>query len=208
MEEIFNNKEIRPEYLYKYMTFEQFVDLIENKQLYLTNITSWEDVYEGYTIREFFNYINQKKDIEDINIRKNEIDFSIKCRYAQSWTNDDVIESDAMWRIYSPQKTGVRVKVKFKDIYDSIKDILDEAVPYEEKDGRKQSISKFLSDEPNFRKIEYYKPINFDEYKKIIVNITLKVKRICLCISFIIFRLSFIKERHLYMKRNLGFLQY
>ncbi|WP_017211835.1 DUF2971 domain-containing protein [Clostridium beijerinckii] len=158
------DKEI-PEFIYKYMTFEQFVDLVENEQLYLTNIPLWEDVYEGHAIKEFFEYINKKEDLKNKPGIKADIDFAVKCKYAQSWILDDIGESDAMWRIYSPQKTGVRIKVKAKDIYDSIKDILNEDIEYEEKDGTKISKEKFLFFEPKFEKIIYGEHIDFSKYK-------------------------------------------
>jgi hypothetical protein len=39
-----------PEHLYKYMPFEQIIELVEMKRLYLTRIILWNDTYEGYSI--------------------------------------------------------------------------------------------------------------------------------------------------------------
>lgn len=47
-----------------------------------------------------------------------------KLYYAQSWTKL-IDESDAMWRIYSPQKTGVRIKVKKDNIISAILELID-----------------------------------------------------------------------------------
>lgn len=43
------------EYLYKYMSFEKFIDLIENKRLYLTHLPLWDDVYEGLLLINLLN---------------------------------------------------------------------------------------------------------------------------------------------------------
>ena len=38
-------------YIYKYLTFNQFVDLVESKRLYLTRVSEWDDVYEAVELR-------------------------------------------------------------------------------------------------------------------------------------------------------------
>lgn len=111
------------EFIYKYMTFEQFIDLIELKRLYLTQITAWEDTHEGYMIKEFYEKesgINKHLLEKFINPL---VEKSRKASYAQSWTHSD-IESDALWRIYSQQKTGVRIKVRIDDIKNQINEKL------------------------------------------------------------------------------------
>lgn len=98
--------------IYKYMSFEQFVSMVEKKQLYLTRIDRWEDVYEGSLIRILFKKIKEDcchdyRKIETYNMLEQIIFQSI---YAQSWSTRET-ESDAMWRIYSPNNAGVRIKV-------------------------------------------------------------------------------------------------
>lgn len=105
-------------YIYKYMSFEQFISMIELKRLYLTKILQWEDIYEGYS---FKNYT--KKSLHDLigtsfGVGDSQIEelsnFYMKHIYGQSWSWDQN-ESDAMWRIYSEDGMGVRIKVDSKD---------------------------------------------------------------------------------------------
>lgn len=114
-----------PEYLYKYITFEQFVDLVETEELYLTNITCWEDCYEGHEIDKFREYMLKDKKVNHGDKKLETLNqVKKKCYYAQSWTKASD-ESDAMWRIYSQQKTGVRIKIKTSDIIDCLWSLLD-----------------------------------------------------------------------------------
>lgn len=120
------------EYLYKYMSFEKFIDLIENKRLYLTHLPLQDDVYEGVAANKFIEYLDNKSEQECKNnniseeynkVDKETNDSIIKkmknSRYAQSWTNN-TLESDAMWRIYSINKSGVRIKISKEIIKKSI----------------------------------------------------------------------------------------
>lgn len=108
----------KPIFLYKYITFEQFVDMIEYERLYLTRINLWEDTHEAYPIKEFYNYINKGNRMSDEFI-DTIVELERKTSYAQSWTYSK-IESDALWRIYSQQKTGVKIKIKLEDLEEQI----------------------------------------------------------------------------------------
>lgn len=120
----------KPEYLYKYISFEQFVDLIENERLYLKKISCWEDCYEGYYIeKKLKDGLLKLKLSEKIKIPKKEIEKfyskfitnTIKnIIYAQSWIKEDEKYEDAMWRIYSPNKNGIRIKIKRTNIFNQI----------------------------------------------------------------------------------------
>lgn len=113
--------------IYKYISFEQFVDLIENEQLYLTNVTLWDDKYEEVNIYELLNKIMPKyiqdsfsKDKESMNSLIQDSKKINKTIYAQSWSIKSK-ESDAMWKIYSPNKTGVRISIEIGKIFEQIK---------------------------------------------------------------------------------------
>lgn len=126
-----NNKEI--DYLYKYMSFEQFVDMIENKRLYLTHIKEWEDTHEGAAIlHEEMQYLKEKG--YSGKLRENEqyvlIEDIINRIYAQSWGKNNS-ESDAMWRIYSSNRTGVRIKVRREMITHEINKIVESNAIYQ-----------------------------------------------------------------------------
>lgn len=103
----------KPEFLYKYITFEQFIDLIENSRLYFTNILQWDDCYEGYSPNLYYKKVTSllKGHKQEEETQNKRLTILNKLSYAQSWTEDNN-ESDAMWRIYSPNKTGVRIKIR------------------------------------------------------------------------------------------------
>lgn len=108
--------------LYKYTSFSRFIEMVEVQRLYLTNITLWEDPYEGYPVYTSFKEKNfLYKDANSFAyIKKKE---SLKSLYAQAWTYD-AKESDAMWRIYSPDRLGVRITVALSDVIQCIRESL------------------------------------------------------------------------------------
>ncbi|OOM81931.1 hypothetical protein CLPUN_07930 [Clostridium puniceum] len=73
-----------------------------------------------------------------------------KLSFAQSWTKTPD-ESDAMWRIYSTQMTGVRIKVSRKNIFKQVELL-------------KSSSEVFYDLED--REVEYDKPIDYELYLK------------------------------------------
>lgn len=74
-------------YLYRILGFERVVQLFEAGNLYFSHPSKWEDPYE--------NAVEHA---------------ALKSTYAQCWCSKGV--SDAMWRIYSPEKIGVRIKIR------------------------------------------------------------------------------------------------
>lgn len=107
-----------PEFIYKYMSFDKFISVIESKKLYLTRIDHWDDVFEGYLLSHYFReygWLSFLSHRDRKLVNKN----LLECIYAQSWTWDSV-ESDAMWRIYSPDKKGVRIKCCREGIYNDM----------------------------------------------------------------------------------------
>ncbi|WP_177177518.1 DUF2971 domain-containing protein [Propionispira arboris] len=108
------------------MSFENFVAMIEKQKMYLTRVDCWDDVFEGYLITHLFNHINIQLSFcpEKIKMLKN---LAFHCLYAQSWCSDEN-ESDAMWRIYSQNKNGVRVKFECAKIQEDIKRIATKSI--------------------------------------------------------------------------------
>lgn len=79
--------------LYRYLSLSQFLEFMEKRKVYLTNINYWEDTWEAPT---------GKIDIRDRDsIEKKEL-------IGQSWSMEDV--SDALWRIYSKEKEGIMIQ--------------------------------------------------------------------------------------------------
>jgi len=106
--------------LYRFITFEQFVDIVVRQRMYLTQMLRWDDPYEARPLRELVNEILDTRVDENVprRVKDEIIAYVYRGLYAQSWTMLD--ESDALWRIYSPDKMGVRITVDSQDVLDSI----------------------------------------------------------------------------------------
>lgn len=90
------------EYLYRYISFESFVGLVQNKALTFVLPELWDDPKEGVPFFKFLNSIED--DFEKI------MYYSIYHKtFGQCWTK--LSESDAMWRIYSYNNRAVQIKV-------------------------------------------------------------------------------------------------
>lgn len=95
--------------LYKYFSIENLSYLLKARKLFIDKIEKWDDCYENFFLKCQFSidgrYVDAKSLIPGI--------------FGQSWTMKQ--ESDAMWRIYSGNKTGVKIKTNalklFKVLY-------------------------------------------------------------------------------------------
>jgi hypothetical protein len=87
--------------LCRYFSFESFVNLIEKNMLTFTRVSMWEDPWEN----ELSSYkVRSNGEVKDPEYGADRYFFG------QCWT--EKVESDAMWRIYSPNKSGVKIKTK------------------------------------------------------------------------------------------------
>lgn len=118
------------EYLYRYISFESFVGLVQNKALTFVLPESWEDPKEGSA---FFEFLNSLEDVfEKI------LCYSIYNKtFGQCWTK--LSESDAMWRIYSYNNRAVQIKVDTDKLF-LLKDV--RIVPVEYTDSYEIDSSK------------------------------------------------------------------
>lgn len=92
----------------RYFSFEAFVSLVESKKLTFAKVTSWEDPWEN-VLADYELEIDGKSSKSQY--------CADKYFFGQCWTLKP--ESDAMWRIYSPNKSGVKLKTvvsKFENI--------------------------------------------------------------------------------------------
>ena len=87
----------RIEYLYRIIKWEHLIDLFETRKLYFSNPREWEDPYESRV---------DHPSMADV--------------FAQCCGRQGV--SDAMWRIYSPNQYGVRVKVRRRTLVAQLDD--------------------------------------------------------------------------------------
>jgi hypothetical protein len=84
--------------IYRVMGLDRFYELFENKQNVLVRPSKWEDPFENFIL----NAPARLPDGTIVSFGFNN-DF-----YGQCWTK--LTSSDALWRIFSPDKTGVRVR--------------------------------------------------------------------------------------------------
>ena len=75
--------------IYKYIPFKYLKLMIQKSNLYFGRVSSWEDVYENWFLKEQMVLSSGEKG------RATDL---IQGVFGQSWTLQE--ESDAMWRIY------------------------------------------------------------------------------------------------------------
>lgn len=104
--------------IYKYIPFKYLKLMIQNSNLYFGKVSSWEDVYENWFLKEQIVLSSGEK------VSAKEL---IPGVFGQSWTLQE--ESDAMWRIYSKldrtlhdylDDTAVRIKTTARKLYNVI----------------------------------------------------------------------------------------
>ncbi len=94
--------------VYRVMPIERLIEMFETNKLVIPKINKWEDPYENFFLKcEFWNGANQLSTA------------SIRDRiYGQCWSQFK--DSDALWRLYSPDKKSVRIKTTIGKLFDTI----------------------------------------------------------------------------------------
>lgn len=96
--------DIRATPIYKFMNLNHVKSMIQNKTLWISKVSTWDDVYENILFKQnFFHDLGGQLTPVDVSTVGNNI-------FGQCWTSQP--ESDAMWRIYSPDKNNYAVRVK------------------------------------------------------------------------------------------------
>lgn len=94
--------------VYRIISLERLVDLFESKENVLVSPSKWEDTFENFILKSKVKLATGKT-----------VDYNMhNSVFGQCWTLHDA--SDAMWRIYSPNKDGVRIKSTIGDLLSSI----------------------------------------------------------------------------------------
>lgn len=90
--------------LYRYMSLEQFLSLVETRQTYVTRVASWNDKWEAILYR--LPTVDERGNrLKSINVLYWDI-------FGQCWSL--LPESDALWRIYSANRTGVVISTSIE----------------------------------------------------------------------------------------------
>ena len=105
------------EFLYRYISFETFVGMVQKNALTLVLPSEWDDPQENSPFEQFVAKIESDLEQAFFVAMHNKI-------YAQSWS--ELSESDAMWRIYAYNNRAVRIKIS-KNKLDQLDEV--KAVP-------------------------------------------------------------------------------
>ena len=94
--------------IYRFIAFEKLLEIIINRQIQLIKPKLWEDPFENY-LSKCNIFLNQRS-----------ADFTSlqEMIFGQCWTLKS--ESDALWRIYSPDKKGIRIKTTLHKLDDAV----------------------------------------------------------------------------------------
>lgn len=87
---------------YRIMNEEHLVSMFQNKELVLVNPNKWEDPFEAHWASLF----TKNSVLNDLNF------------YGLCFTKDS--RSDAMWKIYSAEKKGIRIRIDKKRFWKSL----------------------------------------------------------------------------------------
>lgn len=95
----------KQDYVYRFMPLRYFLSMLGRRALYLPRVSKWDDPYELFLFKQTFidshgAEVNMKTESERI--------------FGQCWTTSR--DSDALWRIYSPDKMSVRIKTTVQSI--------------------------------------------------------------------------------------------
>ena len=115
-------------YVYRVFSFKRLKELFIEKKLALVKPKLWDDPFENFILNA--KGITKSGDTYEIAFREN--------FYGQCWSLTK--ESDAMWRIYSPAKEGVKVKSTIRKLINQLYNT----------SGRFRDISSFIG------KVEYH----------------------------------------------------
>lgn len=94
--------------IYRIVTVERLLEMFETKMNILVKPELWDDPFENFL---FNTPILQKNGTEYVSILRDR-------SFGQCWSLN--VESDAMWRIYSPEKNGVKIQTSIGELFNSL----------------------------------------------------------------------------------------
>jgi hypothetical protein len=92
--------------IYRVFKVERFLEMFKNNEMVLLKPKKWDDPYENFLLNA------QGKTCDGIDVSFEEMRERF---YGSCWTTEK--ESDAMWRIYAPDKNGVKVKTSVEKLF-------------------------------------------------------------------------------------------
>jgi len=115
--------------IYRVMSINRLIDMLENKENALVKPELWDDPFENFILNIPItdkNGITSKSPLR-------------KRAYGQCWTK--TTESDAIWRIYAPHHDGVKIRTTVKKLHKSL----------HEAQSKNANISSYIGE------VKYYK---------------------------------------------------
>jgi hypothetical protein len=140
--------------IYRFIPLDRLFQILDNKQLTISQTKLWEDTYENFLTKARFKIGNVFTSL---------IDF-LPAFYGQCWTLQK--ETDALWRIYSSDKKGIRIRTKIDKLLNSSLNEID-STPFSTRIraiGQVTYMSKYQIN--NWIKIENKKFINAETLLK------------------------------------------
>lgn len=101
-------EEIRTKPIFRIYPIDRLVELFTEKKNTLVKPSMWEDPYENPLFRKTFEAPNGTLGCNDVT----------KNFFAQCWSLH--AQTDAMWRIYSPNNSGVKVRTTIEKLFNSL----------------------------------------------------------------------------------------
>lgn len=95
-------------YIYRIISYDRFLELFNTNKNTLVKPKLWEDTFENFTLKSKLKF----PDGDEIELDTHER------LYGQCWTTSRA--SDAMWRIYSPDKKGIRIRTTIDKLLSSL----------------------------------------------------------------------------------------
>ena len=95
-------------HIYRIISYERFIELFKNSKNTLVKPKLWEDTFENFTLKSKLKYPDGSEIELDTHDRL----------YGQCWTTSKA--SDAMWRIYSQDKKGIRIRTTIDKLLSSL----------------------------------------------------------------------------------------
>lgn len=105
---LFFNKNELDKSIYRIFDIKYFCDLVQTKKNTIVHPKKWDDPFENHLL----NHPVQTKNGKAYN-------YGRKLLYGQCWSLCK--QSDALWRIYSPDKNGVKVTTSVRKLFQSFK---------------------------------------------------------------------------------------
>ena len=96
------------DHIYRIISYDRFLEMFDSCKNTLVKPKLWEDTFENITLKSKLRYPCGSEIVLDTHERL----------YGQCWTTSKA--SDAMWRIYSPDKRSVRIRTTINKLLTSI----------------------------------------------------------------------------------------